>query len=201
MIQNLQANSAICSGDIVEQFLAVLTNERLLVVASNVVPSNTIIVNIVKNRQTRFSGAINIKFSIIRLLLFLMPSGRPWIIIPSVWCLVSGRHLLTASRPEPSKDILWLQIRAVFTSLEVTESARSPNVWHIILLNEAEDHVILLLTLERDKIHAVLATNVPAIEPVDFPAGQFGHVTAEEVVLAAEEELLRSICAFLCVGQ
>lgn len=65
---------------------------------------------------------------------------------------------------------------------------------HILLtlLNKAEDHVILLLALERDKIHAVLATNIPAIEPVDFPAGQFGHVTAEEVVLAAEEELLRS---------
>lgn len=39
-------------GDVVEKLLAVLANNRLLVVAGHIVPGDAIVINVVQNSQT-----------------------------------------------------------------------------------------------------------------------------------------------------
>lgn len=59
-------------------------------------------------------------------------------------------------------------------------------------MDEPEDHVVLLLGFHRDEIHAVLAANVPGVQPVHPLIGMGRHVSAVEVIVSTEVELLRS---------
>ena len=58
------------------------------------------------------------------------------------------------------------------------------------LLDQPEDHVVLLLGLNGYEVHAVLPAEVPGVEPVNLLVRVGGHVAAEEVVVAPEVELL-----------
>lgn len=75
-------------------------------------------------------------------------------------------------------------------TVEVTQTTRSPDVGHIILLDQLEDEIVLLLRFNRNGIHAVLAADVTCFQPVDALGGELGHMAAVEVVVAFVVEFL-----------
>lgn len=159
----LQTNAWVRGSHVVQQFLGIFAHNRFLVVASNVVPSDTVIVHVVQHRQAGFGCLVDVEFGIVWLWDLLVTRLAPWVVAPAVGDLVRGWNLLAVVGPEPSVDALRFQIRTVFASLEVTQTTGRPDVWDIVLLDQTEDQVVLLLGFQRNQIHAVLAAHVTAI--------------------------------------
>lgn len=148
-------------------------------------PSNTIVVDVVQDGQTRFGRLIDVELGVIGLRDLLVSGLAPWVVAPSLWNSVGGLDLFAGRRPEPSEDILGLQIGSALAALEVAQTTGRPDVWHIVRLDQTEDQVVLLLGLEGHQVRAVFAAQITGVQPVDLAAGQSGNVTAEEQVLAA----------------
>lgn len=87
IIAPLQLDASVGGLDVVEEFLGVFADERLLVVTSNVVPRNSVVVNVVQNTQAGFVGAIDVEFGIVGLSLLLVTGLTPWIVSPAGWDL------------------------------------------------------------------------------------------------------------------
>lgn len=77
----------------------------------------------------------------------------------------------------------------VLLTIEIAETTRCPDVWHILLLDQLEDEIVLLLRLNRNGVHAILAAEITGFEPVDALVGECGHFTAVEVVVTFVVEL------------
>lgn len=188
----LQTNAWVCGSNVVQQFLGIFTHYGFLVVASNVVPSDTIVVHVVQHRQARFGRLVDVEFGIVWLRDLLVAGLAPWVVSPAVRDLVGSWDLLAVVGPEPSVDVLGFQIGTVFTALEVAETTGRPDVGDIVLLDQTEDQVVLFLRLQRHQVHAVLAADVAAIQPVYSLIGKGGHVSTVEIVVSTVLELLRT---------
>ena len=188
----LQTDSRIGGAHVVQQLLGIFTHDRLLVVAGRIMPADTIVVHIVQDRQTRLGRLVDIELGVIRLRDLLVARFAPRIVSPSVRDLVGGVNLLTVVRPEPTVDVLWLQIRAALAALEVAQTSRGPDVWHVVLLDQSEDQVVLLLRFQRHQIHAVLAADVATIQPVHSLVSKCRNMGTVEVVVSTVAELLRT---------
>lgn len=92
----LETNASVGGCHIVEKLITVLTDERFLVVAGNIMPGNTITVHVVQNSKTGLGCAIDVKFSIVRLLNLLVPSPTPGVVAEPIRHLVCGSHFLTS---------------------------------------------------------------------------------------------------------
>ena len=94
-------------------------------VASNIVPSHTILVDVVEDPHAGLHGAIDIKFSIVRLShldtvveLGFVTGIRPGLVRPTGRGGVGGCHLDPGSGPEPAVDLNGLEVVAV-TAFEI----------------------------------------------------------------------------------
>lgn len=186
----LQTDTRIGGRHIVQQLLAVLAHERLLVVACHIVPGDAVVVHVVQHRQARLARLVDVVLGVIGLRQLLVARLAPRIVAPALRNAIGRLDLLACRRPEPTEQVLRLQIGAALAALEVAQATRCPDVRHIVRLDQAEDEVVLLLRLQGDQVHAVLAAQVARVQPVDLAAGQRRHVAAEEEVLAAVVELL-----------
>lgn len=166
-------------------------------IAGDVVPRDSVIVDVIEDRQAGLGGAVDVELGVIGLTGFLVPGLRPGVEAEASRCLIGGRHLFAVRGPEPAVQGLGLEVSAVLAALEVAEPARGPDVGHVLLLDQAVDHVVLLLGLDGHKVHAVLPANVAGVQPVDLLVGVGGRVGAVEVVVVAQSELLWSVGAFL----
>lgn len=101
-------------------------------ITGNVVPGNTVIVNVIQDRETGFAGTVYVEFRVIWLSLFLVSGGGPGIVAPSVGHLIGWGHLFAIRGPEPAVQVLGFQIGTVFASFKVAQAARGPNIRHII---------------------------------------------------------------------
>lgn len=119
-----------------------------------------------------------------------MAGLAPWVVGPARGHLIGLGDLVAGRRPEPAEQIFGLQIRSSLASLEVTETARRPDVGNIVGLDQTEDKIVFLLGLDGHQIHAVFATNVASIQPVELLVGQGGNVSGEEVVFTFVLKLL-----------
>lgn len=115
----LQTDAAVGAGHVVEQLLGVLADERLLVVARDIVPGDAVIVDVVQDRHAGLVGAVDVILGIVRLSCLLVAGLRPWIEAPSVRHLVGGCHLLAIGRPEPAVKSFGLEVTSIFTAFEV----------------------------------------------------------------------------------
>lgn len=97
-----QTDTTVGICDIIEELLGIFANERFLVVASNIMPSDAVVINVVKYRQTGLVGTIDIEFRVIRLPNFLVSSLGPRIEAPARWYLIGWCHFFTICRPEPT---------------------------------------------------------------------------------------------------
>uniref|UniRef100_A0A8D8ZYW0 Uncharacterized protein n=1 Tax=Cacopsylla melanoneura TaxID=428564 RepID=A0A8D8ZYW0_9HEMI len=166
-------------------------------IASNIVPSNTVLVNVVEHRHTGFVGLVDVILSVVWLRNFLVSRLRPGVVSPALWNLVGWGHLCSGGRPEPSKDALGLQISSVLATFEVTETSTGPDVWNVVLLDQFEDQVIFLLRFNGNQVHTVFSACISGVQPVVFVGAENGQMTTEEVVVSVEEELFGSLATFL----
>lgn len=150
-------------------------------VASNIVPLDAIVVEVVQNGQARLALII---FAVVGLWATITTSAGP----VTKSALVGGWDLGFGARPEPSIDDSWLKISAV-ASIEVAFATASPDVLDAIASQLLLDEFVLLQGLEADGVHAVATAYVTGIEPVDFQ-GRGGRMQpAEEVVVSISKRI------------
>jgi hypothetical protein len=99
------------------------------VVAGDIVPLNSILIDIIEQAQAGLNLAVDILFSIVWLGYFEMTCIGPGLVAPS-GCIGWG-YFLVGSCPEPAIDTCRLQIGAV-TTFEVANSTRGPNIINFV---------------------------------------------------------------------
>lgn len=95
-------------------------------------PRDAVVVYIVQDRQAGLRCSIDVELCIVWLAGLLVAGLGPGVEAVASGHPVSGRHLAPVGRPEPSVDVLRFKITSVFTTFEVTKSARCPNVWDVV---------------------------------------------------------------------
>lgn len=107
--------------------------------ASNVVPVDSILVEVVQDSQAVLRGTTLDEFSVVRL--GLVDSAG---VSPIVLGAVGGRgKFLEFSSPEPTINVERLQVGALITSLEVTDTTTGPDVLHFVINKLLLDVLVL----------------------------------------------------------
>lgn len=131
----LEADAAVGAGNIVQQLLGVLADERLLVVARDVVPGDAVVVDVVQDGHAGLVGAVDVELGVVRLSDLLVAGLGPRVEGPAIRRLVRRRHLLAIRRPEPAVQGLGLEVTSVLAALEVAETPGRPDVRHVVCGN------------------------------------------------------------------
>lgn len=171
----LQTHIGIPRAHKVKQFIGVLADEGLDVMAGDVVPLDAIVIEVIQYGEATLVVTLR-RLAIIGLGLIVAARLRP---IASV-ALRGGSNFATGSRPEPTVLVWWLQIGPVAAS-KVALATRGPNVAHIATSNALLHEIILLRRLQRHGVHAVATANVACIEPVHLQAARRRMLPTEEV--------------------
>lgn len=179
--QRLQNDFRIARANEVDQLFAVFADERLLMVASNIVPFDSVVVEVVQDGQARLSLVI---FTVVGLRAAITTSVRP----VTKSALVGGGDLGFRTGPEPSVDNDGLQISTV-ASVEVAFATAGPDVLDSIASHLLLNEFVFLQSLHGDGIHAVTTANVTGIEPVDFQVLGRSVQPAEEVVVSIAQRI------------
>lgn len=153
-------------------------------------PRDTVIVDVVQDGQAGLAGLVDLVLGVVRLGRLLVASLAPRVVGPARWHLAGLGDLVAGGRPEPSEEILGLQVGASLAALEVAETARGPDVGNVVGLDQTEDEIVLLLRLDGHEVHAVFTADIASVQPVELLVGQRGNMAGEEVVLAFVLELL-----------
>lgn len=101
-------------------------------VASDIVPCDAIVVDIVQDGHAGLAGAVDVELSVVWLTLFLVSGGGPRVVTETARDLTGGCHLFTVGRPEPSVDALGFEVGTVLATLEVADAAGCPDVRDIV---------------------------------------------------------------------
>jgi len=165
-------NYFVCSRDLdlgelspgeLEVALDVLADDGLLVVAGNVVPLDTVSVEVVQDCHERLRlASLLVLFPVVWLSARGLVSSGTGPIVESI--AVCGRETGLVGGPEPPVDVLGEEVGPV-APVEVTEATGGPEVGHV-LVDEPLDPVVLRLGLEGDEVHAPLAAVVTRVEPI-----------------------------------
>lgn len=102
-------------------------------VAADVVPLDSVLIDVVEDAQTRFFRLVDLEFSVVRLGPFEVSSGAPWLVTPTGWDLVRLGQLDARAGPEPTVDQDGLQVFAIAT-LEVAQATARPDVGKFLCL-------------------------------------------------------------------
>lgn len=140
---NLKLEPRLGGGYVVEQLFAVLTHERLLVVAADVVPRDPVAVHVVQHAQTRLGRAVDVELGVVRLRHLLVAALAPRAVRPAGRRLVGGRYLAARGRPEPAVQLLRLQVRTVLAALEVAQPPAGPYVRCVVCKRPGGTTVLL----------------------------------------------------------
>lgn len=146
-----------------QQVTAVLTNERLFMIASDVMKFNTIVVDIMQDTQARLVFSVDRKLRIIGLSSIEKACVRPWIEAPTRWIFIRGRDFLIVVHPKPAVDVAWLRISAA--PVRRALMSRCPNVIDAVLFEEVLHHLKLLLCVDRNCVHAVTSADLSRLSP------------------------------------
>lgn len=128
----LEPERRVGGGHVVEQLVAVLAHERLLVIAPDVVPRDPVAVHVVEHAQARLDGAVDVELGVVRLRFLLVAALAPRHVRPTGRRLVGGRDLAARRRPEPSVHALRFQVGPVLAALEVAQPSAGPYVRRVI---------------------------------------------------------------------
>ena len=163
-------------------------------IASNVVPLDPIVVDVVEDAHARLNAFVDVELGVVGLRhivgdeLGLVAGEGPGLVAPAGRGGVGRGHLDAGSGPKPPVDSRGLEVLAV-AALEVAESARGPDVREVVVLDELLDELVLGGGLEADQVHAVLPADVPAVQPVDLVVREVLFISGEPVVVTAVLEM------------
>lgn len=124
----LKNNARVFTPNVVQQKFAVLTDEGLFVVASDIVPFDSILVDVVEDAHARLGGHVDVELGVVGLRAAGVALVAPGLVSPVGWGLVGGGHLGVGVGPEPAEDVEGLQVFALVAALEVTQAAGCPDV-------------------------------------------------------------------------
>lgn len=144
-------------------------------VAGDIVPFDTVIVEVVEDRQAGFIITLS-SFSVVGLGLAETAGGTP---VPGI-SLCGRSDFNSGAGPEPSVDVWWLKI-STFASGEVTFTTGCPDVLDTTSSYPLLDKFVFLGRLEGNGVHAVPAADVSCVKPVNFKATRRPVFPAEEV--------------------
>ena len=161
----------------VEELIRVFADEGLKMVAGNIVPFDTIVVEVVQDGQASFIVTL-CDFTVVRLSTSESSGVRP----VSIGTVVGGSNTSTRARPEPSVDQVGLEISTVAAG-KVALSAGSPDVTNTSTGNSLLDKVILSWSLNGDGVHTMSSADVTGIQPVDFQVSGGTMFPGEEIVV------------------
>jgi len=170
----------------------VLADNWLLMMASHIVPFDTISIEVVENSHASLLISSLSVLSVIRLGNTVPASMRPVVELVAI----GWRHFNLIGRPEPTIDQFWEELRFV-TAVEIALAAGGPEELDAPVY-EAFHPVVLLLRFKRYKVHASFPAVVARIEPVPFGVPNLSILIqpAEVVVVAAKLLNSSKICSF-----
>lgn len=122
----LNAQVGICVADVLQEGVVLLADEGLLVMAGNIVPVDTVIVELVQQGQAVLRGAVLLEFTVVGLGQADSAGGRPI----TLGALRGRGQFLEGGGPEPSVDVRGLEVWAI-AALEVAQAATGPDVFHL----------------------------------------------------------------------
>jgi len=164
-IRNLQDSvSFLRSEDEVEELVAVLADDRLLVSALNIVPLDAVLVEIVEHTDTALVVTALLLLPVVRLGTLQSTGLGP----VAVATLARGRDPSTCGSPVPAVDNGRLQVLPV-TSLEVALTTSCPDIRDIVPPDDAVDPVGLRLAVYRYTVHTESPAVIPGALPVPLP--------------------------------
>jgi len=199
-------NYFVCSRDLdlgelspgeLEVALDVLADDGLLVVAGNVVPLDTVSIEVVQDRHARLRlASLLVLFPVVWLSTRGLVSSGTGPIVESI--AVCGRETGLVGGPEPPVDVLGEEVGPV-APVEVTEATGGPEVGHV-LVDEPLDPVVLRLGLEGDEVHAPVPAKVTAVEPVPVLKFVPGFPPRQEIIVAAPLHVRNPLLTFFHDG-
>ena len=125
--ENLQLDAGVGGGDVLEQGGRVLADDRLGVVAADVVPLEPVLVHVVEHAEARLRRLVDVELGVVRLRLLEVAGRAPRLVRPAGRRAVGGRELDARAGPEPAVDDERLQVVAV-AALEVAQAPARPDV-------------------------------------------------------------------------
>jgi len=141
----------------------IFANNGFFMVASHIVPFDTIIIEIIQNSHTGLFPFTGIG------LLFAGTSGVGPFLERSSIC---GIHLCVVSSPEPSIDVLGEEIISV-AAIKVTQTSRGPDVFGTS--KSLLKPIGFSFSFNADQIHTTFAAVVPGVKPIPA-AGSYSGV-------------------------
>jgi len=146
-----------------EEGLGVFAHPGLDVVAGNVVPYNTVVVEVVEDGHAGLVVTVLGELAVIGLTLPRTTGGGP-VTSPSLGGVGGGDTGLAAG-PEPSVHHHGLEV-GPFAAIEVALAAGSPDVLNVALLHCLVHKAGLIGGLQTHQVLAMLPADVPGIEPI-----------------------------------
>jgi len=165
--------------------LHVFTDDRLLVVAANVVPLDSVPVEVVQHCHAGLGLTVLLNlFSVVRLRSRGAETSSAGPVMEGG--TIGWTETSLVGRPEPPVDVLWEEVGAVAT-IKVTETTGGPEVRNVAI-DESLHPIVFLLGFERHKIHATLPAVVPGVEPIPLGILHIGIIVlpGEPVEMAVE---------------
>jgi len=151
---DLEGDFGIAGADEGEQAVTVLADEGFLVIATNIVPFDSVVVEVVQDGQARLS----LVFTVVGLRASIKSSVGP----VTQFTLVGWRDLGLGTGPEPSVDDGWLKISAR-ASVKVALAATGPDELDAIASKLLLNELVLLQSLQADGVHAMATANVTGV--------------------------------------
>lgn len=90
----LESDSSVGGSHVVEELIAVLADEGLLVVAGDVMPGDAVAIHVVQHGETGLVRSVDVKLCVVGLTDLLVPGLAPGIEAETVGNLVGRSHLL-----------------------------------------------------------------------------------------------------------
>lgn len=173
----LDTDAWISGTNEVEEFIGVFADEGLEMVASNVVPFDSVVVEVVQDGKASLVVTLG-DFTVVRLSTSESSGVRP----VSIGTVVGGSNTGTRARPEPSVDQVGLEISTVAAG-EIALSAGSPDVTDTATGNTLLNKVILSWSLDGDGVHTMSSADVTGVQPIDLQVSGWAVLPGEEIVV------------------
>jgi len=169
---------------VLQEFVGVFANPGLDMMASNVMPLDAIVVEVVEDSNAGLVGAVLRELPVVGLGGGSTTGVGP--VSPPSGRGVGGWDACVGTRPEPAVHNMRHQIGSV-TPIEVTLPAARPDVANVAKVHLLVDEVCFLLGLQAHQILTVLSADVAGVEPVALVALGGLVDPGEEVVLVVAE--------------
>lgn len=121
---------------VIQELVAVLAHEGLLVIAGDVVPFDAVTVDVVEDPHAGLRCLVDIELRVVGLRSPGVTLVAPGLVPPAGGNAVGVGHLGVGVGPEPSLDVEGLEILALGAAREVTEATGRPDIGDVACGNK-----------------------------------------------------------------